>query len=211
MPALHLPEQMRMSSDSVLDSCEVGRLVQTAGSLLLREPDELLCDQLNQAGCDLSLHQAQQIFYDRFCIASSPDYRPPYEHAFSRGKFRDGTWHFPPARYDGGASVEAAYRRFGFKPADLAINPMLRAAHLPGDHLGFMLVYAGTVLCSELPVSAEWSAIRLYLGGFVQKHLGDWVDDYCRLLGTGDLTGYSETIAAALAEAVALLRSFCSG
>jgi Uncharacterized component of anaerobic dehydrogenases len=176
---------------------EIADLALTAAGLLLIEPDETLHALLQQAGVTVSLAEIRQIFYDRLLMPQSATFLPPFEHVFRQGRLVSGIWHFPPARHDGGAAVSEVYARWGFEPTHLDICPLLRLPHVPADHLGFMLTFAGLLL--------KRPEMNL-LDHFVHRHLDSWVDEWCELLSLGDGSGYLQQLAIALEEAVRLLR-----
>ncbi len=179
---------------------EIASLVLTAAGLLLKEPDEALRQLLQQAGVAIPITEVRQIFYDRLVMPQSASFLPPFEHVFRQGRLVSGIWHFPPARHDGGAALTTVYTRCGFNPAQLDISPLLRLPHLPGDHLGFMLTFAGYLL-----IRGEENAQAL-LNRFVRRHLDNWVDDWCKLLPRSDDSGYLQQLANAVEEAVGLMR-----
>ncbi len=182
---------------------ETGQLLLTAGSLLLTEPDEKLCAMLRQVGCELSLKQIRQRFYDRLCMPQSGWYLPPYEQVFKKRYRVDNIWHFPAAHYDQAVQVESIYARYAFRHEQLCVHPLLRGVY-PGDHLGFMLVFAGSLLQHPLE-DEDWERLRPDLYGFAQAHLNDWLEDFCDLLPVGDDSGYLTAVADALREAMTSL------
>lgn len=188
---------------------EVGRLAVTAGSLLLNEPDPALQDSLQKAGYHVPAEKSlQQIFYDRLGIPQSGLYLPPYEHVFRKGHQENSTWHFPPARHDGAVQVENIYRFLGFRHREIPVNPMLKGPHIPGDHLGFMLVFVGSALEGiATGKNGEDAVFVSTISQFVEDHLDGWVEEFCALLPVGETAGYLEALADAVQDAVGLVRS----
>jgi TorA maturation chaperone TorD len=187
---------------------EVGRLAVAAGSLLLNEPDTALQDSLRKAGYHVPAKKPlQQIFYDRLGIPQSGLYLPPYEHVFRKRYRENSTWHFPPARHDGGAQVENIYRSLGFRRLEIPVNPMLKGSHIPGDHLGFMLVFVGSALEGIATGESENAVFVPTISRFVEAHLDGWVEEFCTLLPVGETAGYLEALAGAVQDAVGLVRS----
>lgn len=187
---------------------EAARCALAASALLLRAPDERIRAQLQVAGAarDRPLAALRQSFYDRFCLPQSGLYIPPFEHVFRRGEQRDDRWHFPPARFGGAGAVEAVYARLGFRHTLLDSDPILRAPHLPGDHLGFMLAFVGGVLESAEQNPTVKHDLAACLDEFVATHLDGWVDAYCGLLQQSDPDGYPAAVAGAVVEALAEIR-----
>ena len=179
-----------------------GQLLLTAASLLVTEPNEKLCVMLRQVGCQLSLKQLRQRFYDRLCMPQSGWYLPPYEQVFKKRYRVENVWHFPAAQYDQAVQVENIYAHYAFRHDLLCVHPLLRGVH-PGDHLGFMLVFVGSLLNQSLQ-GEDWAGLRPELNGFVQAHL-DWLKDFCALLPVGDDSGYLAAVADALREAMTSL------
>jgi len=177
----------------------------TAGTLLLTEPDHRLLRCLLettdfQVG---TLETLRQAFYDRLCMPQSGLYVPPFEHVFRGGRKANGVWHFPPARADGALEVEAIYREQGFRHTTLNVAPLFRSAHLPGDHIGFMLIFLGWMLRSRTGYD---TALCSLLGRFVARHLDGWIEPFGERLCAGDTTGYLTAVAAAVSESAAELR-----
>lgn len=187
---------------------EAARCALAASALLLRPPDEIIYAQLQAAGAasGQTLAALRQSFYDRFCIAQSGLYIPPFEHVFRRRVKIGNHWHFPPARFDGGRAVESLYGRFGFRTTELDADPILRAPHLPGDHLGFMLAFAGCLLEAAERSPSYRSVLTAPLASLVATHLDGWVDDYCALLRDSEPDGYPAAVGEAVREAVAEVR-----
>ena len=180
------------------------RYALAASALLLCAPDERVRAQLQASGraSGCSLAALRQSFYDRFCIPQSGLYIPPYEHVFQRRKRIGGCWHFPPARFDGASAVEAIYGRFGFRHRELDAEPILRAPHLPGDHLGFMLAFVGWVLEGVERRAATPIEVVAHLQGFITNHLDEWVEAYGDLLQRSEPDGYSAAVGEAVCEAM---------
>lgn len=191
----------RVPADASL--CDAARDALAAAALLLRAPDACIRAQLQAAGSTPvpSLAVLRQSFYDRFCIPQSGLYIPPYEHVFRRRERIAGRWHFPPARYGGADEVEAIYARFGFRPTQLDADPILRAPHLPGDHLGFMLAFVGWTL-----QTADWNPatrreLAKPLAAFIAAHLDRWLEAYGWLLQESEPHGYAAAVGEAVVEA----------
>lgn len=194
---------------STLDlSAQAARSALAAGALLLCEPDETVMLQLQAAGHagGLTLADLRQQFYDRFCIPQSGLYVPPFEHVFRLRSRVENRWHFPPARFDGARDVEALYGLFGFSHTRLDVNPLLRGPHLPGDHLGFMLVFAGWALENGEQYLTREPEAAMQLAGFVDQHLDRWVEAYGELLEDSEPEGYPAAVGHAVVEAVADVR-----
>lgn len=187
---------------------ETARSALAASALLLCAPDERIRAQFRIAGAarDQPLETLRQSFYDRFCIPQSGLYIPPFEHVFRHRERRGGHWHFPPARFGGACAVEAVYARLGFRHTLLYADPMLRAPHLPGDHLGFMLAFVGWVLEGAERNPTAKHELTTCLDEFVATHLDGWVDAYCDLLQETEPHSYPATVGEALHEAIAEVR-----
>jgi len=186
----------------------IGRDLITAGTLLTSEPDKSLQKALQLAnGKALALKDLRQTFYDRICMPYSPCYLPPYEHVFRAMERQDGVCHFPPPRHDGGRDVEAFFNAFGFRREKLVLCPLLQGAHIPGDHLGFMLLFVGFALQGGLVSTPE---VKERLGTFIDRHFGPWVDDYCSLLPLETDSVYLALVAQAVSESVAGARDLLS-
>lgn len=190
-----------------LDMAEAGRLVAAAGALLLNEPDDDLSSALQQVGFPAAdKKELQQLFFDRLVIPQSGLYLPPYEHVFRNRKFDGGIWHFPPARFDGGMAVERIYQAAGFQRCNIIANPLLSGANIPADHLGFMLAFGGLALQR---IAGHADSNMVFTGAItalIERHLGDWVDEFCNLLPLDDSLGYLEALADSVRDAVELLR-----
>lgn len=195
-----------MPAAASLDETARGALA--AAALLLCAPDERVHAQLQAAGlCRAQpLAVLRQSFYDRFCIPQSGLYLPPFENVFRQRKQVDGLWHFPHARFDSAGTVEAIYSRFGFDRTQLAADPILRAPHLPADHLGFMLAFAGWVLQGATRELTLASALLPPFVAFAAAHLDTWVDAYCDLVQGTEPCGYPAAVGQAVREAVVALR-----
>lgn len=185
---------------------EIGQLAVTAGSLLLNEPDEDLQHNLQQSGYASSEQPIRQRFYDRLGIPQSGLYLPTYEHVFRKRSLDDGLWHFPPARHDGGAGVEAIYHAHGFHLSDIITSPLFKGANIPGDHLGFMLIFVGTALQGIGTGEYISEAFSDVISGFISEHLDGWVDSFCKLLSPEEENGYLKAISDAVQESVNMIR-----
>lgn len=180
----------------------------TAATLLLRAPDARIRAQAQaaDAASGQPLEALRQSYYDRFCIPQSGLYIPPFEHVFRRREKLGNRWHFPPARFDGGRAVEAVYARFGFLRVRLDADPILRAPHLPGDHLGFMLAFVGWALQGAERDPAMRPEFVSRLEEFLATHFDGWVEAYCGLLQESEPRGYAAAVGGAVSEAVTKLR-----
>lgn len=187
---------------------DAARAALAASALLLRAPDACIRAQLQAAaGTPVPpLAVLQQSFYDRFCIPQSGLYLPPYEHVFRCRTRIAEHWFFPPARYDGANEVEAYYARFGFRHTQLDVDPILRAPHLPGDHLGFMLAFVGGILERAAQDAAVREALLRPIEAFIATHLDSWADDYCCLLKESGSDIYSAAVGEAVSEALMEVR-----
>lgn len=187
---------------------EAARFALAASALLLRPPDERTSALLQAVGAakEHPLAALRQSFYDRFCIPQSGLYIPPFEHVFRRREKIGSRWHFPPARFDGGAVVEGIYGRFGFRHTELDADPILRAPHLPGDHLGFMLAFVGWVLEGMGRHPDTTPKLAAQIERFIAVHLDGWVEAYGELLQECEPFGYLAAVGQAVNEAVAEVR-----
>lgn len=187
----------------------IGQLAATAGSLILNEPGDRLLESLQRAGYrPESKEETRQQFFDRLAIPQSGLYLPPYEHVFRQGEQVDGIWHFPPARHDGALAVERVYRSLGFRHHEVPASPLLSGANIPGDHIGFMLVFCGLALEGIADGHDNLSNSAPAVQQFVAQHLGEWVDAFCKALPLNGTRGYLAALADAIEEAVALLRAW---
>jgi len=195
-----------------MSTAEIGQLAVTAGSLLLNEPDDVLQDVLRCTGYNVTGEgQVRQLFFDRLGIPQSGLYLPPYEHVFRKRELIDGTWHFPPARYDGALAVEQVYQALGFQRDEVSVSPLFSGANIPGDHLGLMLVFTGLALQGIAAGEKENMALITAVIDFVEQHLGGWVDAFCDSLPLDHTGGYLGALADAVQEAVDLLRTWHAG
>ena len=198
-----------MTDRTTSNTAEIGQLAATAGSLLLNEPDAVLRDRLQRAGYDGdSERQLRQLFWDRLGIPQSGLYLPPYAHVFRKRQLIDGVWHFPPARHDGGVAVESVYHTVGFQQHKVPASPLCHGTNIPGDHLGFMLVFVGLALQGMVAADEARPDLNGVIRSFIDQHLGDWVDAFCELLPLTDTGGYLEALADATREAIVLLRGW---
>lgn len=196
-------------SNPVIDWIEVGQQVIAAGSLLLNEPDAAFQDLLKQAGYrEAEARQLRQLFFDRLGIPQSGLYLPPYEHVFKKRTFSNGIWHFPPARFDGAGEVESIYQEWGFNSNSISTSSLLKSANIPGDHLGFMLTFAGFALQKVTKDPGKNNSFADSLRQFIDRHLDNWVDDFCEVLPLAGKDDYLKALADAQSEAVDLLRSW---
>lgn len=188
--------------------CEAARGALAAAALLLRAPDEHIRTQLQAAGTATKqpLAVLRQSFYDRFCIPQSGLYIPPFEHVFRRGEKLGERWHFRPARFGGACGVEAVYARFGFRHTQLDADQILRARHLPGDHLGFMLAFVGWAIEGAEQDAAMRRELAAQLEEFIDTHLDGWVEAYCGLLQESEPYSYAAAVGEAVSEAVTGIR-----
>ena len=154
------------------------------------------------AGRKLNAEEAQQNFYDVFCIPQSGRYVPPYAHVLRQAQQQGEYWHFPPPRHDGGDEMASWYRIVGFDPRDLDVNPLFQGPLRPLDHIGFILAYLARLAAAREtdPAAQEVAA------GFVAKMLGPWADLYVTLLGQAQ-SDYAPLVAHALADALADVRA----
>jgi len=193
-------------SDKNTEIIEIGQLAVTAGNLLLNEPEEFFQEGLKQSGYTVSQQPVVQQFYDRLGIPQSGLYLPPYEHVFRKGYQADGVYHFPPAHHDGGVDVEAIYSANGFHLNDINTSVLFKGANIPGDHLGFMLVFTGSALQkigTEKNIDERFVDV---IHDFINNHLDDWVDRFCQLLPPENDRGYLKALADAVQEAVDMIR-----
>lgn len=191
-----------------IDESSIGQLAVTAGSLLLNEPGAAVLESLQAAGHTVSGERVRQLFYDRLGIPQSGLYLPPYEHVFRKRERKGGIWHFPAARHDGATRVESIYSALGFQWSKVPANALFNAANIPGDHLGYMLIFAGTGLQGIASSESENPELAASISLFIRENLDDWVDDFCTSLPMDDTGGYLEALADAVQEAVGLLRAW---
>ena len=179
-----------------------GEALAAAGLLLLRPPDEAILDALGLGTCE-NLGEYRQHFYDRLCMPWSTRYLPGFEHVFRKATVDEGgVWHFPPAHFEGGKGVEMLYQQFGFEHHRLPVEPQFQGPHIPGDHLGFMLIFLGRAW--ELPHTDAIAGEKL--SRFATRFLGEWVDNYLDLLPAGMHSPYLDAVAGAMDEAVEKVR-----
>lgn len=187
--------------------------IAAAAALLLRAPDERTVGLLAGGPADAeAVAAARQDYWDVLCIPQSGRFVPPYEHVLRNAYRRDQFWFFPPARYDGGDGVASVYAAFGFEPRKLDIEPVWAVAHLPADHIGFMLAFVAWALgaLERMPAGEEarvraQAQAQAELARFVAGHLGKWTTLYADLLA--DRGGaFLGQVSRAVREAVELAR-----
>jgi Nitrate reductase delta subunit len=187
---------------------ELPQLIAAAAALVLRPPDApALAAMAESSGIDLDPARARQDFYDTLCVPQSGRYIPPYAHVLAQGRVRNGDWwYFPPPRYDGGDGMASWYDAVGFDPMQLDVDPMIKGAHRPLDHIGFILAYLAGLVASGESGNTEIATANSIIAAFVAENLGAWLDRYCDLLAANE-SPYLQAVAAAVAEVVQAARS----
>lgn len=174
-----------------------------AAGLLLRPPQrETIAVLVKSGGRDVPLDVARQDYYDVLCMPRSGRYVPPYAHVLRHGRTEgDDLWHFPPPRFDGGDALLPWYEAVGFDPADLDVDPMLKGACRPLDHVGLILAYLSGMVASCDAGQIDSANGHAVVVAFLSDYFGEWVHLFCDLLaGSGGV--FVEAVGEAVREAV---------
>lgn len=156
----------------------------------LGPPDQVVAASFEVA-TDLSLDLvgARQDFYDYFCIPQSGCFIPPYAHVLARSQKIEDCWHFPAPRYDGGDVLQPWYDVAGFDPLGTALDPMLKGANQPMDHIGFILAFLANVL---VLTDTSSDLDRGIVAEFLAEHVLPWARLLPQLLLKADSAYISE-------------------
>lgn len=151
---------------------------------------------LEAAGAPLDLTRARQDYYDYFCIPQSGCFIPPYAHVLGRSEEFEDYWHFPPPRHDGGDVLLPWYDVAGFDPLEAVLDPMLKGANQPSDHIGFILAFLASLLALA---DATSDRDRGVVAEFLAEHVLPWARFLPQLLLKAD-SAYVRGLGSALRD-----------
>jgi len=151
---------------------ELAAVTAALARFFLGPPDAAVAASwLEATGAPLDLARARQDYYDYFCIPQSGCFIPPYVHVLTRSQEIEDYWHFPAPRYDGGDVLQPWYDVAGFDPLEAALDPMLKGANQPLDHIGFVIAFAANLLAVA---DATSDRDRGIVAEFLAEHVLPW-------------------------------------